>query len=125
MDDMLNWSQLEQAKYIRGFGDGEGSVIFGWSYKKKNGKKYPQRNRSIKFSNTNKLILTAIKKMLEKMGISSHIYVDTKAGVRRSTIDSWSLVICKKEDFKRFNELIGFSDLKKSEKLSQVISSYK
>jgi len=92
----------EQVRYIRGFTDGEGTVIFGWSHKTKKGKKYKQRNRSIKLSNTNKELLLTIKKMLENLGIKSHLYIDTRAGVRRSTVDSWSLVVLGKENFEKF-----------------------
>ena len=122
---MLDWPTNEQARYIRGFGDGEGSVINSLAYKKVKDKRYQQRNRTIKFSNTNKENLIIIKKMLEKMDIESHIYIDTRAGIRRATIDSWSLVICGKVNFIRFDRLIGFSDKQKAKKLKKMILSYK
>jgi intein-encoded DNA endonuclease-like protein len=123
--EMLDWSIKEQAKYIRGFADGEGSVIFGWSHKTKNGKKYRQRNRSIKLSNTNKELLLTIKKMLENLEIKSHLYIDTRAGVRRSTKDSWSLVVLGKENFERFQNTIGFTEQRKRERLQRMVSSYR
>jgi intein-encoded DNA endonuclease-like protein len=125
MSNEIDWTLKEQSRYIRGFSDGEGSVIFGWSHKTKNGKKYKQRNRSIKLSNTNKGLLLKIKKMLENLGIKSHLYIDTRAGTRRSTKDSWSLTILGKENFEKFQRIIGFNEEWKSKRLQQIISSYR
>ncbi len=123
--EILSWSLKEQAKYIRGFVDGEGSVIFGWSHTTKNGKKYKQRNRAVRISNTNKEILLTIKNILEKMGMQSHLYMDTKAGIRKSTIDSWLLVILGKENFEKFQNYIGFTERWKKDRLQQIVASYR
>lgn len=123
--EILDWPIEEQTKYIRGFVDGEGTVIFGWNHTTKNGKKYIQRNRAIRISNSNKEILLTIRKVLEKLKIKSHLYIDVRAGIRRAKVDSWVLVVLGKESFERFQEHIGFTEKWKRSRLKEIVASYR
>ena len=78
----------------------------------------------LNFSTQIKLFKKNIKNILLKFKIDSNIYTDTRAGVRLSKIDSWSLIITGRENFIKFNKLIGFADMIKKKKLKDMILSY-
>lgn len=125
-EEMLKWSLAEQARYIRGFADGEGWPAF---YKDKvtRGHHKPGyiSNRAVFVSNTNKALLLMVQKMLDNLGVKSRLYLDAKAGTRRSTMDSWKIAILGQENLQRFSELVGFGDAKKTQILRDMLNSYR
>lgn len=123
--DMLHWPVDNQMKYIRGFADGEGTPIMRKGYKKKNGKLYPQWDRKIKISNSDKELLLTVKEMLQNARIDSRLYLDHAAGRGRATIDCWALCILKKDSIARFNEFIGFTQTRKADLMKSIIASYR
>ncbi|TMI09176.1 hypothetical protein E6H34_02420 [Candidatus Bathyarchaeota archaeon] len=74
---------------------------------------------------TNSMLLENIGGMLTEMGIDSKLYLDTKAGVRRSTITSWKLAILGRDNLLRFCDRIGFSDVGKAGTLRAMLDSYR
>jgi intein/homing endonuclease len=125
-NEMLQWALREQERYIRGFVDGEGWPAY---YRTRSTRAHHKpgyvRSRAVFVSNTNKALLENIRAMLTAMGIDSKLYLDTKAGVRRSTITSWKLAILGRDNLLRFRERIGFSDAGKAGTLKAVLDSYR
>ncbi|OLD35008.1 MAG: hypothetical protein AUI50_04080 [Crenarchaeota archaeon 13_1_40CM_2_52_14] len=124
--EMLQWALREQERYIRGFVDGEGWPAF---YRTRSARAHHKpgyiSSRAVFVSNTNKALLENIRAMLSEMGINSKLYLDTKAGVRRSTITSWKLAILGRDNLLRFRDRIGFSDAGKSGTLTAMLDSYR
>lgn len=124
-NEMLEWSTKEQMKYIRGFADGEGTPIMRLGCKRKNGKEYPQWDRKVKLSNSDKEMLITIQEMLHNMGVMSRLYIDHKAGTGRATKDCWALLVLGKENIARFGKLVGFTDAQKADQLRKIVASYR
>jgi len=124
--EMLQWALREQERYTRGFVDGEGWPAF---YRTRSTRAHHKpgyvSSRAVFVSNTNKAVLENIKAMLTEMGIDSKLYLDTKAGVRRSTITSWKLAILGRDNLLRFRDRIGFSDAGKAGTLRAMLDSYR
>jgi len=124
--EMLQWTLHEQERYIRGFVDGEGWPAF---YRTRSTRAHHKpgyvSSRAVFVSNTNKALLENIRAMLTEMGIDSKLYLDTKAGVRRSTITSWKLAIIGRDNLIRFRDGIGFSDAGKAGTLRAMLDSYR
>ena len=124
--EMLQWALREQERYIRGFVDGEGWPAF---YRTRSTRAHHKpgyiSSRAVFVSNTNKSLLEDIRAMLSEMGIDSKLYLDTKAGVRRSTITSWKLAILGRDNLARFQDRIGFSDSGKAGTLRTMLDSYR
>ncbi|MFH0830345.1 MAG: LAGLIDADG family homing endonuclease [Candidatus Aenigmatarchaeota archaeon] len=123
--EMLNWPQSQQMKYIRGFADGEGTPIMRRGCKKKNGKEYPQWDRKIKISNSDKKLLLTVQKMLEKAGVESRIYLDHAAGTGRATMDCWALLVLGKSNMTKFGSLVGFTESRKAILIRKILDSYR
>jgi len=124
--EMLQWALREQERYIRGFVDGEGwPAFYGTRSTRAHHKPGYISGRAVFVSNTNKSLLEDIRAMLSEMGIDSKLYLDTKAGVRRSTITSWKLAILGRDNLLRFRDRIGFSDAGKSGTLTGMLDSYR
>ncbi len=124
---MLAWPLNEQARYLRGFVDGEGGPRFyRWHHERK-GHHVPgdPHVRAIAISNADKRLLNTVQQMLKNLGIRSRIYLDVRKGERKATRDGWVLKILDKESITKFAELIGFSDPKKMDILQQIIASYR
>ncbi len=123
---MTKWSLAEQARYIRGFVDGEGWPAFYYDkVTRGHHKKGYISNRAVFISNTDKALLQGVKKMLENLGVESRLYLDAKAGTRRSTIDSWKLAILGRGNLTLFSKVIGFSGAKKAKILQTMLNSYR
>ncbi|HEV2119718.1 MAG TPA: LAGLIDADG family homing endonuclease [Candidatus Bathyarchaeia archaeon] len=124
--EMLQWALREQERYIRGFVDGEGWPAY---YRTRSTRAHHKpgyvSSRAVFISNTNKALLENIRVMLYKMGIDSKLYLDTKAGVRRSTITSWKLAILGRDNLRLFRDRIGFSDAGKAGILKSMLDSYR
>ena len=124
--EMLQWALREQERYTRGFVDGEGWPAF---YRTRSTRAHHKpgyiSSRAVFVSNTNKSLLEDIRAMISEMGIDSKLYLDTKAGVRRSTITSWKLAILGRDNLLRFRDRIGFSDAGKSGTLTAMLDSYR
>ena len=124
--EMLQWALREQERYIRGFVDGEGWPAF---YRTRSTRAHHKpgyiSSRAVLVSNTNKSLLEDIRAILSEMGIDSKLYLDTKAGVRRSTITSRKLAILGRDNLLRFRDRIGFSDAGKSGTLTAMLDSYR
>jgi len=125
--EMLVWSLSEQAKYIRGFVDGEGGPRF---YRWRSGRKGHHvpgepHVRAITVSNSDRRLLNTVQTMLKNLGIMSRIYIDVRKGQRKATMDSWVLKILDKKSLTKFAELIGFSNTEKMDVLQQIIASYR
>ena len=124
--EMLQWALREQERYIRGFVDGEGWPAF---YRTRSTRAHHKpgyiSSRAVFVSNTNKSLLEDIRAMISEMGIDSKLYLDTKAGVRRSTITSRKLAILGRDNLLRFRDRIGFSDAGKSGTLTAMLDSYR
>jgi hypothetical protein len=124
---MLSWSNVEKAKYIRGFADGEGGPRF---YKRKGIKEGHLKSgqsliRGISISNSDFYLLNTVGLMLTDFGIKSHIYLDVKKGDKKATMNAWILRILDKESIKKFTEIIGFSNPVKQDILYQILASYR
>ena len=125
--EMLAWTLNEQAKYLRGFADGEGGPRFyRWRHERK-GHHVPgdPHVRAIAISNSDRRLLNTVQQMFKNLEIRSRIYLDVRKGERKATMDSWVLKILDKESITKFAELIGFSDPKKMDVLQQIIASYR
>ena len=125
--EMLAWPLNEQAKYLRGFADGEGGPRFyRWRHERK-GHHVPgePHNRAITISNSDKCLLNTVQRMLKNLGVKSHMYLDVRKGERKATMDSWVLKILDKESITKFAKLIGFSNPQKMDVLQQIIASYR
>jgi intein-encoded DNA endonuclease-like protein len=124
--EMLRWTLPEQERYVRGFVDGEGWPAY-YTTRSSRGHHRPGyvNIRAVFVSNTNKPLLQNIRTMLSQLGIESKLYLDTRAGVRRSTITSWKLAILGRENLLRFRERIGFSDPGKTRTLKTMLASYR
>jgi len=125
--EMLAWSPKEQAKYIRGFVDGEGGPRFYRWRSERKGHHVPGEPhvRAITISNSDKCLLNTVQQMLTNLGIRSRIYLDVRKGERKATVDSWVLKILDKESITKFAQNIGFSDPRKMDVLQQIIASYR
>jgi len=124
-NEMKNWSKKEQIKYIKGFTDGEGGPVMYRGKKVKNNRIYPQWDRKIAITNSDKKLLFMLKKTLKGFNIESHIYLNHKKGTGRCTIDSWQLVVLGKENIERFGKIIGFTNIEKQAKFNQISASYR
>jgi intein/homing endonuclease len=124
--EMLQWTRPEQERYIRGFVDGEGWPAY-YRTRSIQGHHRPGyvNIRAVFVSNTNKALLENIREMLRGLGIESKLYLDAKAGVRRSTITSWKLAILGRDNLLRFRAKIGFSDSAKARTLKTMLDSYR
>jgi len=125
-NEMLQWTLPEQERYIRGFVDGEGWPAY-YRTRSRHGHHRPGyiSSRAVFVSNTNKMLLESIRAMLNNLGIESKLYLDTKAGVRKSTVTSWKLTILGRDNLLRFRDKIGFSDLGKATTLTALLNSYR
>jgi intein/homing endonuclease len=125
-NEMSQWALREQERYIRGFVDGEGWPAF---YKTRSTRAHHKpgyvSSRAVFVSNTNKPLLENIRAMLTEMRIDSKLYLDSKAGVRRSTITSWKLAILGRDNLLRFGDKIGFTDAGKAGTLKAMLDSYR
>jgi len=123
---MLQWTVPEQERYIRGFVDGEGWPAY-YRTQSRHGHHRPGyiSSRAVFVSNTNKALLESVRAMLDRLGIESKLYLDARAGVRKSTVTSWKLTILGRDNLLRFRDKIGFSDLGKSTTLKAMLDSYR
>jgi intein/homing endonuclease len=124
--EMLQWSVREQSRYIRGFVDGEGWPAY-YRTRSQRGHHRPGyvSIRAVFISNTNKALLENIRVMLLTLGIESKLYLDARAGVRRSKTTSWKIAILGRSNLLRFQKRIGFSDSEKMNTLRLMLNSYK
>jgi hypothetical protein len=115
--EMLAWPLNEQAKYIRGFVDGEGGPRFYRWRNERKGHHVPgdPHVRAITVSNADRRLLNTIQLMLKNLGIRSRIYLDVRKGQRKATMDSWVLKILDKESLTSFARAIGFSNPQKND----------
>ncbi len=124
--EMLQWTPLEQGRYIRGFIEGEGWPAY---YRTRSMKGHHKpgyvSSRAVFVSNTNKALLQSLGTMLNGLGIASKLYLDTEAGVRKSKVTSWKLAILGRENLLRFRNKVGFSDLGKARTLDSLLDSYR
>jgi len=125
--EMLAWPLSEQAKYLRGFANGEGGPRFYCWRHERRGHHVPgePHNRAITISNSDKRLLNTVQQMLKNLEIKSRMYLDVRKGERKATRDSWVLKILDKKSITKFAELIGFSDPEKMDVLQQIIASYR
>ncbi len=111
--------------FLRGIFDADGSV---------------QGNQikgvSIRLSQSNISILTSVQRMLLRLGIFSRIYKNRrdesmklmpngKGGKKLYKIKPQHELVISGENLSYFSERIGFSDIKKDERLKEILSSYK
>ena len=124
--EMLQWTVPEQERYVRGFVDGEGWPAY-YRTRSRQGHHKPGYvgSRAVFVSNTNKTLLRSIRAMLHSLGIESKLYLDARAGVRKSTITSWKLAILGRENLLQFRDRIGFRDTFKAETLKAMLDSYR
>jgi len=125
--EMLAWPLNEQAKYLRGFVDGEGGPRFyRWRHERKGHHSSGEPHvRAIAVSNSDRRLLNTVQQMLKNLEIRSRIYLDVRKGERKATKDSWVLKVLDKKSITKFAELIGFSDPRKMDVLQQIIASYR
>ncbi|WP_227805374.1 LAGLIDADG family homing endonuclease [Pyrococcus kukulkanii] len=110
-------------EFLRGFFDSEGSV----SISKKN-----PRKASITADNYDKDVLKLCRDLLEGMGIHSTVYLARKKGTKvvirgqeyEYTSDLYRISIHRRSSVARFAELIGFTILRKQEKLAMFLQEY-
>ena len=79
----------------------------------------------VSFSNTDLRLLSTVKAILLQAGIESVIYLDLKAGEKKSKKDSYLLDIIRGESLTRFEKLVGFTNPSKSAKLRSIVQSYR
>ncbi|OYT44244.1 hypothetical protein B6U84_04475 [Candidatus Bathyarchaeota archaeon ex4484_40] len=125
-EELLSWPLNEQARYLRGFFDGEGGPRF-YRYKQRKGHHVPNdpHVRAVDLSNSDKRLINTIQQMLKNLGIKSRIYLDARKGERRATVDSWRLKILDRKSIIKFTMLVGFTEPKKKSILQQIIASYR
>jgi len=125
--EMLTWQLNEQAKYLRGFVDGEGGPRFYRWRRERKGHHVPgdPHVRAIAVSNSDKRLLNTVQQIMKNLSIRSRIYLDVRKGERKATKDSWVLKILDRKSLVKFVELIGFSDPEKMDVLQQIIASYR
>lgn len=122
--ELMAWPQNQQLRYVRGFADGEAGPRFYFHKASKSNRVYPN-NRMVSFSNTDLRLLSTVKAILLQAGIESVIYLDLKAGEKKSKKDSYLLDIIRGESLTRFEKLVGFTNPSKSAKLRSIVQSYR
>ena len=123
--------QIEQCSsefyrgFLRGFFDADGSVQGS-----------QEKGVSVRLSQSDLSRLTAVQRMLQRLGIVSQIYAERRPAGPRLLPDGKgqsSAFECKAnhelgisgENLQRFQELIGFADTDKSTKLARSMKGYK
>ena len=74
--------------------------------------------KNIQFQSVSKIGIESIKKLLEELGILSNIYKYARKNKRWN--DNYILIISRKENIKRYAELIGFNHPVKQQKLTKL-----
>jgi len=125
-EELLNWSLEEQAKYLRGFFNGEGGPRF-YRYRHRKGHHVPGEPhvRAVDVANSDKRLLNTVQQMLRNLEIKSRIYLDVGKGKRRATMDSWRLKILDRESIATYAKVVGFTNPEKMSILQQIIASYR
>jgi hypothetical protein len=125
-NEMSQWALHEQERYIPGFVDGERWPAF---YKTRSTRADHKpgyvSSRAVSVPNTDKPQLENIRALLTGTRIDSKLYLDSKAGVPRSTITSWKLAILGRDNLLRSRDKIGFTDAGKAGTLTAMLDSYR
>lgn len=100
--------------FLKGFFDSEGSVGY---YEKYN-------LRALNCCSSNLVGLLEVQNLLTSLGITSKIKSGYSSPKSFKVILMHYLHIYGKENFKKYNQLIGFSIKRKQEKLKQLLQSY-
>ena len=113
-EELLNWSSEEQAKYLRGFSDGESGPSF-CRYTHRKGHHVPGEPhvRAVDVANSDKRLLNTVQRVLRNLGIKSKICLDVEKGKRRASIDGWRLKILDREGIATYAEVVGFTNPEK------------
>ena len=113
-EELLNWSLEEQAKYLRGFFNGEGDPRF-YRYRHRKGYHAPGEPhvRAVDVANSDKRLLNTVQQMLRNLEIKSRIYLDVGKGKRRATMDSWRLKILDRESIATYAKVVALPTPKK------------
>jgi len=125
-EELIHWSSNEQARYLRGFFDGEGGPRF-YNYKNRKGHHVPGEPhvRAVDLANSDRCLLNTVQQLLTKLDIKSRIYLDVQKGEKKATVDSWRLKVLDKESITRFAQMVGFTSPSKKDILQQMIASYR
>lgn len=122
-DELLSWSKAEQMRYVRGFGDGEAGPRL-YHHRSKDSVKMHLNIRSVVFSNTDLRLLATVRRIQKNVGVDSKIYINQRAGEKKATKESYALVIVRRSSLEIFTKLVNFTNTRKADILSQILSSY-
>ncbi len=111
--------------FLRGLFDADGTVIGN-----------QQKGVSVRLSQSDLTMLKAVQRMLLRLGVASRIYTnrrkeqekmmpDGKGGVKSYHIKSQHELVISGENLLRFQNVIGFTDSIKMEKLNALLGDYK
>ncbi|MFH1229094.1 MAG: LAGLIDADG family homing endonuclease [Candidatus Aenigmatarchaeota archaeon] len=113
LSKILGESNNIKSMIIRGLCDSEGSVIVsGYT-------------RSVKIYGTNKKLLIFAKTLMKSLGVDSRLYHTMPSKNHFGKKIVYCISVRRKENIKKFSEIIGFSIQRKQEKLNKLLSLYK
>lgn len=107
-------------EFLKGFGDGDGSVDFWINKRDYKGKKYAYPRWEISLHSTDKSLLFYIKKILkEKVGVSHVNEKKDTRGHREQPL--YSLRISRQKDLLKWYNEVGFTIERKQRKLEEAV----
>jgi len=118
-DSLLNSTEKIKSNFLRGIYDSEGSVI-----KANLNIKRKDYTRKVVFYNTNKETILFVARLLKDLGIDCSIYNPKLSENRFGNKPVYRIVFSNRKNIERYYKKVGFSIMRKQEKLKDIVNSY-